>query len=109
MDIHAEATSEKRALGFYFDGKIDVIVGTHTHVQTADEQILPRGTAYITDLGMCGPKNSVLGVCPECIIERLTKNMPVRYILSDEEPEAHGILVTFGEDLSPKAIERIVF
>lgn len=109
LDIHAEATSEKRALGFYFDGKIDVIVGTHTHVQTADEQILPRGTAYITDLGMCGPKNSVLGVCPECIIERLTKNMPVRYILSDEEPEAHGILVTFGEDLSPKAIERIVF
>lgn len=109
LDIHAEATSEKRALGFYFDGKIDIIVGTHTHVQTADEQILPCGSAYITDLGMCGPDNSVLGVCPECIIERLTKNMPVRHILSENEPKAHGICVTFGENARPCAIERIVF
>lgn len=109
LDVHAEATSEKRAIGFYFDGKIDIIVGTHTHVQTSDEQILPGGTAYITDLGMCGPENSVLGVKPECIIEKLLTNMPVRFELSEEKTVAHGLLVSFDEKMKPETVERITF
>ena len=109
LDVHAEATSEKRAIGFYFDGKINVVVGTHTHVQTSDEQILPGGTAYITDLGMCGPENSVLGVKPECIIEKLLTNMPVRFELSEEKTVAHGLLVSFDEKMKPETVERITF
>ena len=71
VDFHAEATSEKRALGYYLDGRVSVVFGTHTHVQTADEQILQNGTGYITDLGMTGPKDSVLGVKKEIIVSRL--------------------------------------
>lgn len=74
VDFHAEATSEKRAMGFYLDGKASVVFGTHTHIQTADEQILPLGTGYITDLGMTGPKNSILGVKTDIIINRLRDN-----------------------------------
>ena len=74
VDFHAEATSEKRALGLYLDGRVSAFFGTHTHVQTADAQILPNGTGYITDLGMTGPKNSVLGVKSEIIINRLKDN-----------------------------------
>lgn len=79
VDFHAEATSEKRAMGFYLDGKAAAVVGTHTHVQTADEQILENGTAYITDLGMTGPVRSVLGVEPADVIEKLRTHMPVRF------------------------------
>ncbi|MBR3754301.1 MAG: TIGR00282 family metallophosphoesterase [Clostridia bacterium] len=78
-DFHAEATGEKRALGFYLDGKVSAVFGTHTHVQTADEQILPNGTGYITDLGMVGTINSVLGVTPEAIITKLKTGMPTRF------------------------------
>ena len=74
IDFHAEATSEKIAFGLYLDGKVSVVFGTHTHVQTADEQILKGGTGYITDLGMTGPKNSVLGVKSDIIINRLKDN-----------------------------------
>lgn len=109
LDVHAEATSEKLAAAYYFDGKIDVVFGTHTHVTTADERILPGGTAYITDVGMCGPRESVLGVKPESIIEKILTNMPVRFALSDNPPEAHGIVVVFGENGRPESIERIVF
>ena len=79
VDFHAEATAEKRAMGFYLDGKVAALVGTHTHVQTADEQILAGGTAYITDLGMTGPKQSVLGVTPALAIEKMRTHMPVRF------------------------------
>lgn len=79
VDFHAEATSEKRALGYYLDGRVAALWGTHTHVQTADEQLLPRGTGYITDLGMTGPAVSVLGVAPERAIRRFTTHMPVRF------------------------------
>lgn len=79
VDFHAEATAEKRAMGFYLDGKVAALVGTHTHVQTADEQILEGGTAYITDLGMTGPKQSVLGVTPALAIEKMRTHMPVRF------------------------------
>ncbi len=79
VDFHAEATSEKQAMGFYLDGRVSALVGTHTHVATADARILPRGTAYITDVGMCGGINSVLGVRPEQAIYRLRTGLPVRF------------------------------
>ena len=79
LDFHAEATAEKRALGFYLDGKISAIFGTHTHVQTSDETILPQGTGYITDVGMTGPIDSVLGVKKEIIIKRQIEKLPIRF------------------------------
>ena len=85
IDFHAEATSEKRALGLYLDGKVSAIFGTHTHVQTADEQILQNGTGYITDLGMTGPIDSVLGVKKEIIINRLKSNDMSKFELADGE------------------------
>lgn len=93
VDFHAEATAEKRALGFYLDGRAAAVVGTHTHVQTADEQILPHGTAYITDLGMTGPVQSVLGVTPELAIEKMRTNLPVRFQNPDGECRMQGLLV----------------
>lgn len=83
VDFHAEATSEKKALGFYTDGRISALFGTHTHVQTADEQILPSGTGYITDIGMTGPYYSVLGVTPEAAIQKMKTNLPVRFTNPD--------------------------
>ncbi|MCQ2435392.1 MAG: TIGR00282 family metallophosphoesterase [Clostridia bacterium] len=97
LDLHAETTSEKNAMAHYLDGRVTMICGTHTHVPTADERILPKGTAYITDAGMCGPDESVLGLTPECIIEKLTKNMPVRFILSDNPVTAHGLMTDIDE------------
>jgi len=94
LDIHAEATSEKLALAFHFDGRIPIIFGTHTHVPTADEQILPRGSGYITDLGMCGPIHSVLGVKPGIIIEKMTAHMPARFELAETRIEANGAIFT---------------
>ncbi len=79
LDFHAEATSEKMGMGFFLDGKISLVVGTHTHIQTADERILPDGTGYITDIGMCGPVNSVLGVVPELAIRRMRTQQPTRF------------------------------
>ncbi|NLL16800.1 MAG: TIGR00282 family metallophosphoesterase [Clostridiales bacterium] len=79
VDFHAEATAEKRAMGFYLDGRVTALFGTHTHVQTSDACILPKGTAYITDLGMTGPVDSVLGVEPALAIEKLRTGMPVRF------------------------------
>ena len=93
VDFHAEATSEKRAMGFYLDGRVSAVFGTHTHVQTADEQILPCGTAYITDLGMTGPVQSVLGVTPELAIEKMRTNLPVRFQNPDGECRMQGMLV----------------
>ncbi len=83
LDFHAEATGEKRALGFYLDGKISALFGTHTHVQTADAQLLPHGTGYITDVGFTGPIQSVLGVKPELSIARMKEKLPVRFGLAD--------------------------
>ena len=86
IDVHAEATSEKKAMGWYCDGKASLVVGTHTHVQTSDERILPRGTAYLTDAGMTGPHDSVIGVKKEIVIERFISGMPRRF-----EPATDGI------------------
>ena len=79
IDFHAEATSEKRAMGYYLDGRVGALLGTHTHVQTADEQILPKGTAYITDAGMTGPVNSVLGVTVDSATAKMRTGLPVRF------------------------------
>lgn len=92
VDFHAEATAEKRAMGFYLDGRTAAVVGTHTHVQTADEQILPNGTAYITDLGMTGPVQSVLGVTPLLAIEKMRTNLPVRFQNPEGECLMQGLL-----------------
>ena len=98
LDIHAEATSEKLAIAHCFDGRINVIFGTHTHVQTADECVLPRGTGYITDLGMTGPKVSVLGIRPDIIIEKFRTRMPVRFELADGPLELQGALFSLDPD-----------
>lgn len=94
LDFHAEATAEKRGLGFYLDGRISALFGTHTHVQTADEQLLPGGTGYITDLGMTGPIQSVLGVKPELAISKMKTHLPVRFENADGPCMLNGCLFT---------------
>lgn len=93
VDIHAEATSEKVALGWYLDGLVSCVFGTHTHVQTADEKLLPKGTAYITDIGMTGPFDSVIGRKKEQILERFLTQMPVRFQMAEEDLQLHGAIV----------------
>ena len=108
VDFHAEATAEKRAMGFYLDGKVTALVGTHTHVQTADEQILPNGTAYITDLGMCGPVQSVLGIEPELTIKKFKSNLPVRFENAKGEYSLDGCLIDIDEKTGKaNSIERV--
>lgn len=110
LDIHAETTSEKIALARYFDGRISVIFGTHTHVQTADEQILPRGTGYITDLGMTGPVNSVIGTDVNAVIEKFRTKMPTRFTVGSGEIKACGAIFEV-EDTSNKvkSVRRVRF
>ncbi len=86
VDFHAEATSEKQIFGWYFDGKVSAIWGTHTHIQTADERILPQGTAYITDIGMCGSRDSVIGMKIEESYRRVIQHLPVRFSPADSSP-----------------------
>jgi metallophosphoesterase (TIGR00282 family) len=93
VDFHAEATSEKQALGWYLDGRVKAVLGTHTHVQTSDERILPNGTAYITDVGMTGPMNSILGVKKEIIIKKFTTGMPARFEVADGEVILGAVLI----------------
>lgn len=93
VDFHAEMTSEKKAMGYYLDGRVSAVLGTHTHVQTADERILPKGTAYITDAGMCGGKNSVLGVKREIIIQKFLTNLPARFEYDHQDMELNAVLI----------------
>ena len=110
MDLHAESTSEKIAIGRYFDGRINVIFGTHTHVQTADEQILPHGSGYITDLGMTGPVNSVIGSDVDAVIERMRTKITSRFTVADGEVRAHGALFDLDTDTKKViSVKRIVF
>ena len=90
VDFHAEATAEKIAMGHYLDGRINILFGTHTHTQTADEMILPKGTAYITDIGMTGPKNSVIGMDIEASLKRFITTLPERYKLAEGEAIFNG-------------------
>ena len=96
VDIHAEATSEKLALGKYLDGRVSAVFGTHTHVQTADEQIFPLGTGYITDAGMCGPEDSVLGIKNDIIIRKFLTKMPVRHEEADTQSSLCGCIFTIS-------------
>ncbi len=105
VDFHAEATSEKRAMGFFLDGRVSAVFGTHTHVQTADEQVLPKGTGYITDLGMTGTEQSVLGVKPEIIIEKFRTNMPARFAFAEGKAMLCGCLFDINEKTG--ACERV--
>lgn len=108
VDFHAEATSEKRALGLYLDGEVSVFFGTHTHIQTADEQILPLGTGYITDLGMTGPKHSVLGVRSDIIISRLKDKNMQKFELADGECILNGCIFTVDDNTAKVTkVERI--
>ncbi len=110
MDIHAEATSEKIALSRYFDGRVAVMFGTHTHVATADEQILPKGSGYITDIGMTGPVNGVLGTDAEAVIEKFRTHMPVRFRVADGPVQGHGALFDVDETKGcVRDVCRIVF
>ncbi|KHK02001.1 TIGR00282 family metallophosphoesterase [Desulfovibrio sp. TomC] len=93
VDFHAEATSEKKAMGYYLDGRVSAVLGTHTHVQTADAQHLPRGTAYMTDIGMTGPAASCLGMDPEEVIARFRTGLPRRFVVSRAAPEMQGALL----------------
>lgn len=97
VDIHAEATSEKIAMGWFLDGDVSAVVGTHTHVQTADERILPKGTAYITDAGMVGPFDSVLGRRVENVLERFLSSVPVRFEVASENVQMHGVIIDIDE------------
>jgi 2',3'-cyclic-nucleotide 2'-phosphodiesterase len=93
VDMHAEATSEKVGLGWYLDGRVTAVVGTHTHVPTADARVLPGGTAYITDVGMTGARGGVIGVKREQAIESMLTHMPIRFEASDEDPWLQGALI----------------
>ena len=93
VDFHAEATSEKIAMGWYLDGRVSLVVGTHTHVQTADERILPRGTAAMTDLGMTGPHDSIIGVRKELALQKLLTQIPIKFQPADGDIRLHGLWV----------------
>jgi metallophosphoesterase (TIGR00282 family) len=108
VDMHAEATSEKVAMGWYLDGRVTAVVGTHTHVPTADARVLPAGTAYITDVGMTGPRGGVIGVKREQAIESLVTQMPVRFSTSDEDPWVMGVVVRCSQPLRADSIEQLL-
>jgi metallophosphoesterase (TIGR00282 family) len=109
VDMHAEATSEKVAMGWMLDGRVTAVVGTHTHVPTADARVLPGGTAYISDVGMTGPRGGVIGVKREQAIEALLTQMPVRFETSTEDPWLMGVLIRCaGAPRSAQAIEQIL-
>ena len=108
IDFHAEATAEKIAMGHYLDGKATIVFGTHTHVQTADEQIFPKGTAYITDIGMTGPKNSVIGMDISVSIKRFETTLPEKYKIAEGDAIFNAVIFDI-DDITNKAtkIERI--
>ena len=110
VDFHAEATAEKRAMGYYFDGKISALIGTHTHIQTADEEILPNGCGYITDVGMTGPHDSVIGMKKEIILEKMTTGMPQKFDVADDGLQINAVFLKIdgkiGKTVEIKRIRR---
>jgi len=108
VDFHAEATSEKIAMGWHLDGRVTAVIGTHTHVQTADERILPNGTAYITDAGMTGPHDSIIGTEPGPALARFTTGMPTRLEPASGNPRLHGVVIAVDETSGlATSIERL--
>jgi metallophosphoesterase (TIGR00282 family) len=108
VDMHAEATSEKVGMGWYLDGRVTAVVGTHTHVPTADARVLPGGTAYITDVGMTGPRGGVIGVKREQAVEALVTQLPVKFETSQEDPWLMGVLITASQPMRADAIEPVL-
>lgn len=107
VDFHAEATAEKIAMGYYLDGSVTALFGTHTHVQTADEKILPKGTGYITDIGMTGPKNSVIGMEISASIKRFETTLPERYKIATGEAMLNAVVFDIDNSNKVKSIKRI--
>jgi metallophosphoesterase (TIGR00282 family) len=108
VDMHAEATSEKVAIGWYLDGRVTAVVGTHTHVPTADARVLPGGTAYVTDVGMTGPRGGVIGVKKELAIERFLTLTQVRFETSQEDPWVNAVLVEGDSDGRARSIRQLL-
>jgi metallophosphoesterase (TIGR00282 family) len=110
VDMHAEATSEKVAMGWHLDGRVSAVVGTHTHVQTCDDRVLPGGTAYVTDVGMTGPHDSVIGIEKEAIIKRFLTEVPNRFEVGKEDVRLSGLVIsvaaTTGKATEAKRIQR---
>lgn len=108
VDFHAEATSEKVALGWHLDGRVSAVVGTHTHIQTADERVLPGGTAYITDMGMTGPYNSVIGVKVDLVLQKFTTQMPVRFEVAEGPYQFNAVVIEVDDETGKaESIDRI--
>ncbi|MTH51791.1 TIGR00282 family metallophosphoesterase [Bacillus mangrovi] len=109
VDFHAEATSEKQAMGWYLDGRVSAVVGTHTHVQTADERVLAKGTAYISDAGMTGPYDGVLGVAQEPVIRRFLTSLPARFDVAEGRTQLCGAVITLDSKTGmAQSIKRIL-
>jgi metallophosphoesterase (TIGR00282 family) len=108
VDFHAEATSEKVAMGWYLDGRVTACVGTHTHVPTADARVLPKGTAYVSDVGMTGPRESVIGVERDLAIKRFLTMTPVKFETAQGDPWLNAVLVEAGDDGRATSIEQLL-
>jgi hypothetical protein len=108
VDMHAEATSEKIGMGWYLDGQVTAVVGTHTHVPTADARVLPGGTAYITDVGMTGPRGGVIGVKREQALEAMVTRLPVRFETSTVDPWINAVLIRAVEPMRATEIEQVL-
>jgi len=117
VDMHAETTSEKMAMGWYLDGRVTAVVGTHTHVATADEQVLPQGTAYITDVGMTGPHDGVIGMDRQGIIKKFLDGLPARFEVAEGEVQMNCVMIEADDEgprnpagrLRARSIERVRF
>jgi metallophosphoesterase (TIGR00282 family) len=108
VDFHAEVTSEKQAMAWYLDGRVSAVVGTHTHVQTADERVLPQGTGFLCDVGMCGPSNGILGMEREAVIKKFLTQLPVRFEVAPDPAQLNAVLITLDKATgNAKKLERI--
>ncbi|MCL6585513.1 MAG: TIGR00282 family metallophosphoesterase [Anoxybacillus sp.] len=109
VDFHAEATSEKQAMGWYLDGRVSAVIGTHTHVQTADTRILPKGTAYMTDVGMTGPYDGILGVDREAVLRKFLTSLPVRFEVTEGRSQLSAVFIEIDAKTGKaKKMERIL-
>jgi metallophosphoesterase (TIGR00282 family) len=110
VDFHAEVTSEKLAMGWFLDGKVTAVVGTHTHVQTADDRVLPGGTAYLTDVGMTGPHDGVIGVDKAAVLQRFLTGLPVRFESASGDPRLHAVVISANDETGrAQHIERLSY
>jgi hypothetical protein len=108
VDMHAEATSEKVGMGWHLDGRVTAVVGTHTHVPTADARVLPRGTAYISDVGMTGPRGGVIGVTKELALEAMITRMPVKFETSTEDPWLNAVVIRASQPMRADSIQLVL-